>query len=87
MVLTANSSDDWDDDDDEQGQCPECGAIVYLVGDKCPKCGYWFLEGDHRKMSLQSREKSEMHILKVIVVILIVASLIFGMIAAIVSSF
>ncbi len=83
MVITATGSEDWDDD--EQGQCPECGAIVYLTGDKCPKCGYWYLAEDRPKMKVQSREKSEMRVLKIGVLIIIGASLVIGLVTAIIS--
>ena len=37
---------DHDDDDvDDLVTCGECGAEVYALGDRCPKCGYWMVQG------------------------------------------
>jgi hypothetical protein len=51
-------------DDDETGECPECGAEIYLIVDRCPKCGYWFEEGDRPAMKSGHRVHSELQIVK-----------------------
>jgi len=44
--------EDWYDDGSEVGDgdestlCPECGAEVPGVNDKCPACGYWLTDAD-----------------------------------------
>jgi hypothetical protein len=47
--------EDWTDeedepDDTESAPCPECGATIHSVLDKCPKCGYWLTDEDRQFM-------------------------------------
>ena len=53
--MTNAWDEDWYDDDDDSGgeemaPCPECGAAIYDVTEKCPACGYWLTEADRRAM-------------------------------------
>ena len=55
MYDDPEDDEDWYDDDDdapddEAARCPECGADVPIVADKCPACGYWLSEADRRAM-------------------------------------
>jgi ribosomal protein L37E len=50
-----DDDEDWYDDEDdpgdvEVGSCPECGAPVYEVAERCPACGYWLTAADRRAM-------------------------------------
>ena len=46
-----DSYDDEDEPDDfESAECPECGAAIHSVSDKCPACGYWLSAADRRSM-------------------------------------
>ena len=83
MPITAQGLDD-SDDDDEIGQCPECGAEVYLIAARCPKCGYWFTDEDFGSAE-GSRIRGRLRIVTVSVVILI-AILIMSAIVAIVAN-
>jgi predicted Zn-ribbon and HTH transcriptional regulator len=64
MVKTAAGFDD-EDDGDEVSDCPECGAEVYLIGDRCPKCGYWFTKDDRASMRRSRGVQSEMRFVKI----------------------
>lgn len=55
MPRVAGGYDDDDSDQDEVVECPECGAEVFVIADRCPKCGHWFLQEDRRAM----RERAE----------------------------
>ncbi len=51
------SSEDWDDieeddelDEEDAVKCPECGADIYIVTDKCLECGFWLSEADRHAM-------------------------------------
>jgi hypothetical protein len=53
MYDELDGDEDWYDDDSELDEretipCPECGAAVHLVTDKCPACGYWLTDVDRR---------------------------------------
>jgi hypothetical protein len=52
--------EDWTDeeepDDSESVPCPECGATIHSVLDKCPKCGYWLTAEDRRNMWAGARK-------------------------------
>ena len=44
---------DWEDiddddelDEEEAARCPECGAEMFIVTDRCQECGYWLSEAD-----------------------------------------
>lgn len=42
------------EENDDLITCNECGANVYAFGDRCPKCGYWIVEGESaRKVDLR----------------------------------
>jgi predicted amidophosphoribosyltransferase len=69
MPITAQGLDD-SDDDDEIGACPECGAEVYLIAARCPKCGYWFTDED-RGSPDESRIHGKLRTVTVVVVVLI----------------
>lgn len=44
-------SDDGDDlDDDDIVDCPECGASISSLTDKCAACGYWLSAADRRNL-------------------------------------
>ena len=67
--------EDLDDEPDEQeaARCPECGAPVHIVTDKCPACGYWLSEADRQAMgsdsSISGRLKLATRILLVVLLI------------------
>lgn len=47
--------EDWTDeecelDDSESAPCPECGATIHSVLDRCPKCGHWLTAEDRQNM-------------------------------------
>lgn len=49
--MTDEWDEDWYDDDRELEDaeaacCPECGAAIYLMAERCPACGYWVSEAD-----------------------------------------
>lgn len=56
--LDADDEEDWDEDwsedesydDEESAPCPECGATIHSVLDKCPQCGYWLTDEDRRNL-------------------------------------
>jgi hypothetical protein len=48
------SGEDWSDDgeddaEDDAAPCPECGADMSTLIDRCPHCGYWVTEADQRR--------------------------------------
>jgi uncharacterized membrane protein YvbJ len=53
------------DDESDVSDCPECGAEVYLIADRCPKCGYWFEDGDREGMRRSRQLHSEMRLVKI----------------------
>ena len=54
MVKTATGADDPVDDVTD---CPECGAEIYVIAERCPKCGHWFVESDRREMRANRRNE------------------------------
>jgi uncharacterized membrane protein YvbJ len=89
MVKTATGADDPDDDVTD---CPECGAEIYLIADRCPKCGHWFVESDRRKMRANRRNEgsvaemaSEMQIVKIGGVVLLVVLVLCLLVWAVIS--
>lgn len=53
MYDDLDDDEDWYDDDSElddedTGRCPECGADVHSIAERCPACGYWLSEADRR---------------------------------------
>jgi hypothetical protein len=51
--------EDWSDDGDDgldegSSPCPECGAAISSLIDKCPQCGYWLTEVDRRTIGRDS---------------------------------
>jgi uncharacterized membrane protein YvbJ len=90
MVKTATGFDSGDGDDITD--CPECGAEIYMIADRCPKCGHWFVEKDRRAMRSRRRndesiaeESRELRIVKIGAILLLGACLVFGLVALIVS--
>ena len=90
MVKTATGADDWDDDD--VTNCPECGAEIYVIAERCPKCGHWFVEQDRRAMranrrnaSSMAEEARELRIVKIGAAILLALALLILLIAGAVS--
>jgi hypothetical protein len=57
VPITARGLGDSGDDDDVT-DCPECGAEIYIIAQRCPKCGHWFVEEDRRKMSARRRNEA-----------------------------
>ena len=53
------------DDDGGVRDCPECGAEVYLIADRCPKCGYWFEDGARDGMRKSRQLHSEVRLVKI----------------------
>jgi hypothetical protein len=65
-----DADDDWDEDrhdnaagDDEldavdAAECPECGAPVERIADRCPACGRWLTDGDRRAMWPSERKSA-----------------------------
>lgn len=87
MVKTAAGFDRGDDDD--VTDCPECGAEIYIIGDRCPRCGHWFLEQDRRTMRTNRRNEAsisesaaQLRIIKIGAAILLVSGAVFLIIAA-----
>lgn len=68
--MSTDSEDDWDedwgddqwdgDDEEETIDCPECGETVYLISDKCPQCGHWFLDEEKVAGAFGSRVASDL---------------------------
>lgn len=71
-----NDDDNWRPEDDDLVTCPECKTEVYLDlnDDRCPKCGYWFLEADRDKMWKQA-DGGKSLLLKFTAVIVLIALL------------
>ena len=70
VVKTATGIGDSGDDD--VTDCPECGAEIYIIADRCPKCGHWFVDKDRRAMLARRRNEasvaeltSELRIVKI----------------------
>ncbi len=90
MVKTATGSDDSDGDD--VTDCPECGAEIYIIADRCPKCGHWFVEEDRRQMvagrrndASQSELSAQLRIVKIGGIVLFALLVICLLIAGLVS--
>jgi hypothetical protein len=64
MPITAKGFDDGDDGDGT-AICPECGVEVYLIADRCPKCGYWFTGDDRAAMRRGSGIQAELKFIKI----------------------
>jgi hypothetical protein len=64
MPITANGFDDGDDGDGT-AICPECGVEVYLIADRCPKCGYWFTGDDRSAMRSGRNVQAELKFVKI----------------------
>jgi hypothetical protein len=86
VVMTATGADDWEDDD--VTDCPECGAEIYVIAERCPKCGYWFVEQDRRAMRANRRNESsiaeasrELRIVKIGAMVLLALAALFLVIA------
>lgn len=53
--------EDWTDEEDDSGDsesapCPECGAIIDSILDRCPKCGYWLTDEDRQNLWAGARK-------------------------------
>jgi hypothetical protein len=80
------SGEDWSDDEDDEDEpetdefarCPECGGPVSSVTDKCPSCGYWFLDADRRAMWTGERKPLWLRMTAWVVL----AGLLFGLLVA-----
>ena len=90
MVKTASGFDD--DDDDDVTDCPECGAEIYVIAERCPKCGHWFVDQDRRAMRASRRNEAstaelagQLKIVKVGAAVLLIAAAIFLAIAGVMS--
>jgi hypothetical protein len=40
----ADAADD-DEAEDDVGHCPNCGATVHVLTERCPRCGMWIDAG------------------------------------------
>ncbi len=74
--------EDWYDDDsgapdDDLAPCPECGKLVSVITDKCPSCGYWFTEADHRKASTSASKPWWIGATALILVVALLAGILF----------
>jgi ribosomal protein L37E len=81
-----NDDEDWYDqdddlDDEEAARCPECGAGMYIVTDKCPSCGYWLTEADRRVMWSGISQPRAVKIVAVMVLVIFLAVLLLGAIS------
>lgn len=85
MVKTA-SGFDGDDDGEGVSDCPECGAEVYLIASRCPRCGHWFIDDERSSMRRSRQTRSELKIVKVAGAILLAVFLIGTAIAVIANS-
>jgi hypothetical protein len=56
VVKTAQGMGDSGGDD--VTDCPECGAEIYIIASRCPKCGHWFVEEDRRAMQAHRRNEA-----------------------------
>ena len=66
--------DDYELDEEESAKCPECGAEMYIVTDKCNVCGYWLTESDRRAMwSGMSQSSGLKYAIKLVLVVILVA--------------
>ena len=79
-----NYYDGDEDSDDEPGECPACHAEVYLIADRCPKCGHWFLEVERRSMARGS-DRRWGNVVKAVSVVLL-AAIAVGIISAVVAN-
>ncbi|MEX0611395.1 MAG: hypothetical protein WD738_09500 [Pirellulales bacterium] len=87
MDHDSDDDEDWYDDDDvldddAAANCPECGAAVYIVTDKCPACGYWLSEADRRAMRSGMSKPLWLKVTAVVVLVAFLLSLL-GIAAAI----
>jgi predicted amidophosphoribosyltransferase len=73
MPITAKGFDDGDDGDGT-ATCPECNAEVYLIADRCPKCGYWFADDDRRAMRQGRNIQAELRFVKIASIVLVAAA-------------
>lgn len=70
--------DHVDDDADDPVACAECGAEVYALGDRCPKCGYWIVQGVGAEKLDIRRPHRNTKLIAVCLLIMIAAFLLFG---------
>lgn len=76
------------DDDEDVTDCPECGAEIYIIAERCPKCGHWFVEQDRRMMRANRRNEAtisetagQLRIVKVGAVVLLIGGAAFLLMA------
>lgn len=87
MPVMTNSAGD-DDGGDDVVECPECGVEIYVIADRCPKCGYWVMQEDRRAMRANRRSASDiseraaqMRIIKIAAIILLAVMALAGLVA------
>jgi hypothetical protein len=62
LAMPHDDEEDWsydeegEPDDLDSAPCPECGATIDSVLDKCPKCGYWLTAEDRQIMWAGARK-------------------------------
>ena len=81
-------TDDYDDDEpdeEESGSCPECGAEIYEVADKCIACGYWISEADRRVMWSGTSQSTALKIVTKVVLGIILLMLVVGLVILLLS--
>jgi predicted ATP-dependent serine protease len=88
VARTAAGSGGDDYGDEDVTDCPECGAEIYAIAGRCPKCGHWFVEQDRRAMraNLRNDESTadlakQLRIAKIGAVVLLVAAAIVLLVA------
>jgi hypothetical protein len=75
--------DDSDDPDDESVPCPECGNDVYVITGKCPSCGYWLTDADHRAAGSSDSKPFWLRATAIVVLLAMLASIMIGLAAGV----
>lgn len=71
----ADAADD-DEDEDDVGPCPNCGATVHVLAQRCPHCGVWI---DSETMRSTAARRARGWFWPVMVALLIAVILVFWM--------
>lgn len=69
---------DHDDDVDDLVICEACGAEVYALGDRCPKCGHWMVDDEGTEKLDILRPHRNTKLIAACLLILLAVFVIFG---------